>query len=231
MANEQDTAEQFIRDVLDQCRCFEFKSVHFFPILDLASKDGTADIVEKMSTEIHELVFVFAPENKCVVDAYMRGYQEALNFKSDWILEIDAGYSHQPFDIPKFFEKMAQGYDCVFGSRFCPDGKFADSPKLRYFISRGGTILADLLLGTELYDMTSGFELFTRDALQKILDKGIVSKGPFFQTEIRTYAHDFRIAEVPIHYKAASHNISHNVLMDAVTNLWRLFRLRLSNAL
>jgi len=79
--------------------------------------------------------------------------------------------------------------------------------------------------------MTSGFELFKRETLQKILNKGILSKGPFFQTEIRAYAHQFRITEVPIHYRAASYNIGGADLCDALSNLWRLFRARFSKGL
>jgi dolichol-phosphate mannosyltransferase len=231
MANERNTAESFVRDVLDQCRRFNFKSVLFFVILDNASIDGTIDIMQNLSKQIYELNFVFAPENQSVVDAYIRGYQEAINSWCDWILEIDAGYSHQPSDITKFFNTMIKGYDCVFGSRFCPKGKMTDCPKSRYMFSRGGTILSNFLLGTKLSDMTSGFELFKREVLQKILDKGILAKGPFFQTEIRTFAHQFKITEVPIHYRSASYNIGNTDLRDAFSNLLRLFCIRLSKGL
>ena len=228
MANERKNAESFVSEVLETCRTFNFESIRFFAILDNASKDGTIDIVRNLSKRSDELIFVYAPENRCVVDAYLRGYQEAINADCDWILEIDAGYSHQPSDIPIFFEKMAHGYDCVFGSRFCRGGKMANCAKSRYITSLGGTILSNLLLGTKLSDMTSGFELFRREALESILAKGIMSRGPFFQTEIKTFAHEFRIAEVPINYKEASHTINSSVLQDAFSNLWRLFRMRLT---
>jgi dolichol-phosphate mannosyltransferase len=231
MANERKTAQPFVCDVLKECRKFNFKSVSFFAILDNASKDGTIDIMRDYSKQTHELHVVFAPENQCVVDAYIRGYREAINSECDWILEIDAGYSHQPSDISKFFKTMIQGYDGVFGSRFCLNGKMTDCAKSRYITSLGGTIISNLLLGTKLSDMTSGFELFKREALQKILNKGILSKGPFFQTEIRAYAHQFRITEVPIHYKAASHDIRGAEVRDAFSSLWRLFRVRFSKGL
>ncbi len=170
---------------------------------------------------------VWAPENRGVVDAYVRGYCEALALQADWILEIDAGFSHQPSDIPSFFEKMTEGYDCVFGSRFCPGGSLTDSSRKRFWISWGGTFLTNLLLGTKLHDMTSGFQLFTRSALQMVLDRGIKSRGPFFQTEMKTYCRHLRIAEVPIHYRAASHAVGRKAIVDAVSNLWRLFQLRL----
>ncbi|HYJ46296.1 MAG TPA: glycosyltransferase, partial [Pyrinomonadaceae bacterium] len=169
--------------------------------------------------------------NRSVVDAYVRGYKEALAAGCDWILEIDAGFSHQPSDIPQFFASMLEGYDCVFGSRFCKGGSVSDSSTKREIISRGGTLLANLMLGTKLKDMTSGFEMFTRSALSEILEKGIHSRGPFFQTEIKAYSRKWRITEVPIQYRAASHDINNTAIKDSFSNLWRLFRLRLQGQL
>lgn len=226
MANERETAERFVEDVLGRCAPFRFKSVTFFAVLDHVSKDGTLELLRELEARRPGLRVVWSPENRSVVDAYLCGYREALAVGCDWVLEIDAGYSHQPSDIPRFFEKMAEGYDCVFGSRFGGGGRISDSSFKRRFISRGGTLLANLLLGTKLQDMTSGFELFTAPALREILGKGIHSRGHFFQTEIKTHAHSMRIAEVPIHYRAASASVNHKVLKDAFRNLWRLFRAR-----
>jgi dolichol-phosphate mannosyltransferase len=130
--------------------------------------------------------------------------------------------------MPGLFAKMEEGYDCVFGSRFCEGGSIQESSLLRYWVSYGGTFLTNLLLGTKLHDMTSGFELFTRDALQFVLQQGIRSRGPFFQTEIKAYCRRLHIAEVPIRYRAASHAVGRAAVKDALKNLWRLFRLRLA---
>jgi len=165
------------------------------------------------------------------VDAYIRGYREALDAGCDWILENDAGFRHQPLDNPQFYDKMAQGNDWVFGSRFCKGGGFSDSPLSRYFLSRAGSILTNLLLGTKLKDMTSGFEMFTNAALRKVLDKGIQSRGHFFQTEIKVHCRNFRTAEVPIHYRVPSQNVNTTVVIDALSNLFRLFRKRLAGNL
>lgn len=228
MANERETAVPFVREVLGQCAPWGFKSVTFFAVLDRVSKDGTLELLRDLERQRPELRVVWAPENRGVVDAYLRGYREALDAKCDWILEIDAGYSHQPSDIPRFFEKMLAGYDCVFGSRFCPGGRISQSSFKRRLISRGGTLLTNLLLGTRLKDMTSGFELFSRRALEEVLEKGIHSRGHFFQTEIKAHCQRLRIAEVPIHYRAASDSVNNGVLRDAFGNLWRLFRSRLA---
>lgn len=231
MANEETSAVRFVNAVLEQCAPRGFKSIVFFAVLDRVSRDRTRELLEELKRDRPQLEVVWSPENKNVVDAYVRGYHEALNAGSDWILEIDAGFSHQPSDIPQFFDKMLEGYDCVFGSRFCVGGKVSESSTKREVISRGGSILANLLLGTKLKDMTSGFELFTRAALLEVLVKGIRSRGPFFQTEIKTYCRNLRITEVPIHYRAASHNVGNQAIKDSFSNLWRLFRLRLQGQL
>ncbi len=229
MANERDTAVVFVNAVLEQCQ--DFKSVRFFTVFDNACKDGTFGLLKESQDKLPQLQVVWAPEDRCAVDAYMRGYREALDVNCDWILEIDAGFSHQPSEMRQFFDKMVQGYDCVFGSRFCKGGEFAERPLTRYFLSRAGTILTNLLLGTKLKDMTSGFEMFTSDALRKVLDRGISSRGHFFQTEIKAYCRNLRIVEVPIHYRAPSKNVNAAVIMDAFTNLFRLFRKRLAGNL
>lgn len=231
MANEEDSVVAFVNAVLDQCLPAGFKSVTFFAVLDRVSRDRTRELLNELKAERPQLNVVWSPENRSVVDAYVRGYREAIDAGCDWVLEIDAGFSHQPSDIPQFFDKMTEGYDCVFGSRFSKGGSVKDSSTKREIISRGGTFLANLLLGTKLKDMTSGFEMFTRATLSEILKKGIRSRGPFFQTEIKAYCRNLKITEVPIQYRAASHDINNTAIKDSFSNLWRLFRLRLQGQL
>lgn len=224
MANEQETACRFVKEVLHFCT--EVGQARFYAVLDHKSTDDTLALLNHLQPEVPELRIVWAPENKCVVDAYLRGYWEAIEDRCDWILEIDAGYSHDPSEIPAFLETISQGYDCVFGSRFMQGGQFSGSAK-RYIVSRGGTLLVNLLLGTRLTDMTSGFEMFTRGSLQRILEKGIYSNGHFFQTEIKVHARTMTAIEIPIHYQLPSDSLTGRAVKDAMLHLFRLFKLRL----
>jgi dolichol-phosphate mannosyltransferase len=217
--------------VLSRCRAGGFKSVEFFAVLDHACKDNTRELLTEHAKSTPELQVVWSPEDRSVVDAYVSGYRAALAGGCDWILEIDAGFSHDPAEIPQFFERMRQGYDCVFGSRFCDGGAVVDTSFKRRLISKGGTVLANLVLGTKLADMTSGFELFSRKTLERVLERGIHSRGPFFQTEIKTYCRNLKTCEVPIHYTSASHDVGQSALSDSFKNLWRLFRLGRSGQL
>ena len=229
VANEKITIQSFIFDVLSHCK--EFKKVTFFTVFDNNCTDGTIDIVKRIEKKQDDVVVLWRPENNCVVDAYICGYKEALKNNCDWILEIDSGYSHQPSDIPKFIDAMESGYDCVFGSRFCEGGQFAVNSKKRHIISKGGTILINLLLGTKLKDMTSGFEMFSRSSLEKIMKKGIRSKGHFFQSEIRTFCHQLNLLEIPISYRNPSNSINNQILIDSFFNLFILFQKKLKKQL
>lgn len=224
MANEAESAVQFVRELLSYCE--DFRKVEFFTVLDRVSKDGTLEVLRDFSEAEPRLKVVWAPENRCVVDAYVRGYREAIAAGADWVLEIDAGFSHRPSDAPLFFAEMEKGYDCVFATRFAKGGKIESSSAKRQVISKGGTLLTNLVLGTRLSDMTSGFQLFRREILEKILAKGIASRGPFFQTEMKAYCHRARYVEVPITYSMASHNVRMSSIGEAFRQLRRLARLK-----
>ena len=229
MANEGSKGADFAVAVLDQCRAMD--RVRFFAVLDRATRDNSLEVMRELEAREPRLTVIWAPENRCVVDAYIRGYRQALEAGFDWILEIDAGFSHQPEDIPRFLSAMGEGRDCVFGSRFMKGGAIVNSPFSRRIVSRGGTVLANLLLGTRQTDMTSGFELFTRDTLLMVLDRGIQSRAHFFQTEIKVYCRNLNYVEVPIRYEAASPSLSKSALADSFLHLWRLTNLRMKRKL
>lgn len=230
MANEAGTAMRFVDAVLAECASRGLESVTFFAVLDRASRDETRALLEGHALTRPELRVVWAPETRGVADAYVRGYREALNAGCDWILEIDAGFSHDPAAIGLFLDAAAAGYDCVFGSRFRPGGSNHGTVERRA-ISRTGTVLSNLLLGTRMTDATSGFELFTRSSLELVLAHGIRSRGPFFQTEIKAYCRNLRVTEVPISYSGGSHRIGTHALSESVLNLWWLFVKRLRGQL
>ena len=89
MANERENAEKFVLDVIEMCKKYNFRSVTMYTIFDNVCTDGTYGLLKEK--DIEGLSVVFAPEKDSVVDAYMRGYKEALDNGNDWILEIDAG--------------------------------------------------------------------------------------------------------------------------------------------
>jgi dolichol-phosphate mannosyltransferase len=219
LANEADTVRDQVRRVLVHLEPQD----RWYGITDGACRDGTDRILQDLAREDPRVVPIHAPENRCVVDAYVRGYREALDRGHDWILEMDGGLSHLPEQIPRFLEALEAGADFAPGSRFCPGGRY-HGRWTRWVLSRGGTWLANALLGTRLHDMTSGFEGFTREALAYVVARGIRSRGHFFQTEIRAMLQAWDCREVPIDYAAPSQGVSSGTVLEAVRNLLWLRR-------
>jgi dolichol-phosphate mannosyltransferase len=120
---------------------------------------------------------------------------------------------------------MEQGFDFVGGSRYLPGGKHA-SPMNRVVVSWGGTMLAKLLLGSKMSDMTSGFECFNRKAMETVLQKGVASRANFFQTEIRHMMHGLRWREVPIRYHNDNYRIGRSSIREALRILWKMRQAR-----
>src|SRR5205085_3144530 len=111
-----------------------------------------------------------APENRNVVDAYIRSYREAVANGHDIIIEMDAGLSHDPRAIPMFLRVLNEGNECAFGSRFINGGSIWQSSANRTMLSKVGTILSNILLGTRMRDMTSGFQGFHKNIVKELID-------------------------------------------------------------
>jgi dolichol-phosphate mannosyltransferase len=219
MANEEATAEPFLREVLAQLGARDFVHV----VLDGVCRDGTRSIVDALAAEDPRLRLVWAPENRCVVDAYFAGYRAALATGAEWILEMDAGYSHQPREIGRFLAAATEGYDYVGGSRFMPGGEHA-GPWKRTLISWLGSTLARLVLRRSMTDFTSGFQLYRRPLMEDVVRRGVMSRAHFFQTEIRFHATAWKWTEVPIHYGRTGSEVPDGSVREALVNLWKLSR-------
>src|SRR5690242_20382429 len=98
MANEEKDFEPFVTALTAVLDKLQSGKVYF--VVDNVSKDRTLDICRAWSQRDNRFVTVWAPENKNVVDAYIRGYKEALKGGHEYIIEMDAGLSHNPETIP-----------------------------------------------------------------------------------------------------------------------------------
>ncbi len=226
MANEEQDFNVFI-EMLN----FVINELHpgnIYFVVDKASKDRTLELCKALSAKDERYVTVWAPENRNVVDAYIKGLRVAYEAGNDLIIEMDAGLSHDPRAIPMFLRVLNEGNDCAFGSRFINGGSMGDSPFKRRLLSKTGTVLANVLLGTNLYDMTSGFQGFHRDVVAKILNHNFKSKAHFYQTELRYLLRNHRTFEVPIHYNAPSPRVSGHAIKNAYQTLFYYFLLRIS---
>ena len=217
LANEEKDFEPFIKMINFVIDELNPGNVYF--IIDSVSKDRTLELCQQLSAKDPRYVTVWAPENRNVVDAYIKGLRVAYEAGHDIIIEMDAGLSHDPRAIPMFLRVLNEGNDCAFGSRFINGGSMGDSPFKRRMLSKTGTVLANLLLSTKLKDMTSGFQGFHRDVVAKIINHNFKSKAHFYQTELRYLLRKHKIFEVPIHYSAPSPRVSKSAIRNSYQTL------------
>ncbi len=214
MANEEQDFETFVTALVTILNRLQGGTVYF--VVDNASTDNTLHLCHQISAKDSRFKTIWAPENRNVVDAYLRGYREAFNNGHDIIVEMDAGMSHDPRALPMFLRVLNEGNECAFGSRFINGGSMSDSPLRRRLLSRFGTFLANTLLNSNMYDMTSGFQGFHSNVVGKFLNFPLLSKAHFYQTEIRYLLRKHRFAEIPIHYQAPSPRVSKNAIKNSL---------------
>ena len=225
MANEEQEFRPFVVALTAVLNTCEDGKVYF--VIDNVSKDRTLELSRELSAKDNRFITVWAPENKNVVDAYMRGYKEALNNKHDLIIEMDAGLSHDPQALTEFLKVLNEGYECVFGSRFVKGGSIFDSTWKRTFFSKGGTVLSNILLGTKMHDMTSGYQGFHKSIVEKFLNYKLLSTAHFYQTELRYLLRKTRYVEIPIHYRAPSPSVSQRAITNSFSVLFHYLLQRL----
>jgi dolichol-phosphate mannosyltransferase len=212
VGNEEET----MADTLDRIMALGIDDIVVTPVIDSFSKDRTREIIKSMESKYPGRIMLIENNVKTgLVQSYLFGFKNALSNGAKYIVEMDAGNSHLPEQIPMFVQKLNEGYECVWGSRFTKGGKFVNHPFSRILISWLGTLMSNVFLGTKMKDATSGFEAFRSDALSKIDLDAFISTGHFYQTEMRFYCKDFKTIEIPITYTGSKSRFSSTVLVNA----------------
>ena len=220
VANEESTMGQILDDILE----LPYDNLYIYPVVDSYSKDRTEEIIREKEKSSNKVKCIFYRESTGVISCYLEGFRQALADGAERILEMDGGGSHLPAEIPQFLEKMEEGYECVWGSRFMEGGSMKEQPLYRRILSQGGTYLSNFVLGTRLKDMTSGFEGFQREVLESMNLDRFLSTGHMYQTEMRYYCRNLKTIEVPIHYVGTASSLKGSSVTEALKLLFQLKR-------
>ena len=170
-------------------------------VVDDNSPDGTAAIVKGLQNEYPGRLHLLERDKKNGLGgAYVAGFRWALERDYEYVFEMDADFSHDPRDLPRFLEAAKDG-DLVLGSRY-KDGRInvVNWDWKRLVLSYGGNIYARFITGLPVSDATGGFKCFRRAALQALDLDRISASGYSFQIETtyKLWKKGFRIREIPI---------------------------------
>lgn len=168
-------------------------------VVDDNSPDGTSEIVNDLKKR-YPLTLIQRERKLGIGSAYITGFRKALEDETDLIFEMDADLSHDPIYIPRFIQKINQGFDVVIGSRRIKGGEVVGWNWYRKSISWGGNFSGRYIAGVAVDDLTSGYRVYKREVLTKIdLDK-VESNGYGFQLEMlaRSLKKGFKVDTIPI---------------------------------
>jgi len=218
--NERDNIETLARMILSQDERVDILFV------DDNSPDGTGDIADRLASSTSRIKVLHRAGKLGLGSAYREGFRIALDNGADYILEMDADFSHDPGMLPLFIEKMSE-YDVVVGSRYLNGVSVVNWPIRRLILSYCASVYTRMITGLHLSDCTGGFKCFSRNVLESLDLESIRSDGYSFQIEMNYRCHErgFRIGEIPIIFidrHAGTSKMSKQIIREAVLMVWKL---------
>jgi len=180
--NEKETLPSLIDELVHEVKKIAEK--FFIIIMDDASPDGTGQIAEELNKKYGNITVVHRGKKLGLGSAYKEGFRLALDrFSPDFIVQMDADYSHDPKEIPQMVQKI-QGYDYVVASRHVSGSSILGWGAYRKMLHSTACSIARMCAGIKISDPTSGFRIFRKDVLNSINFAQIKSKGFAFQIEV-----------------------------------------------
>jgi dolichol-phosphate mannosyltransferase len=138
---------------------------HEIIVVDDGSTDKTIQILKNECQKISEL--------KIVQNPGMHGFGRAIihglnNISGDALVIMMADESDDPRDVVRYWKKLNEGYDCVFGSRFANGGGVRDYPKLKLLLNRLANLFIKFLFRHGLNDTTNAFKAYRKTVIDGI---------------------------------------------------------------
>lgn len=167
-------------------------------VVDDNSKDGTAAIADSLAINHSRVSVLHRPAKQGLGPAYIDGFRHAFSNDYEVVVEMDADGSHQATDLQAILLATTDA-DLVIGSRWIPGGSVQNWPLTRVLLSKFGNLYARLMLGTHVFDMTSGYRAYQSNFLKKLIASPVSSQGYSFQVELAYRATKTGVVkEVPI---------------------------------
>lgn len=196
-------------------------------VVDDNSPDGTGRLADSLAAGDPAISVLHRTARQGLGVAYSAGFARVLAEDYHYVVEIDADGSHDPAELPRMLELAREGADLVVGSRWIPGGHVLNWPWVRQAISRAGNGYARRMLRSRVRDLTSGFRVFSADALRTLDLSTVSSQGYCFQVELawRIEREGLSVVEHPIVFveRVAGHSKMHlGIVAEALfrVTLW-----------
>lgn len=197
-------------------------------VVDDGSPDGTGELVAERAAAEPRVRLLERGAKGGLASAYLEGFRLALEERYELVVEMDSDLSHLPQQLPRLLDAV-RSHHMVIGSRYVAGGSVTNWSRARLALSRGGNLYARLCLGFPLHDATSGFRVYRRELLERLVARPIRSDGYGFQVELayRAWRDGYQVGEVPITFREREHGhskISRRIVVEALwlVTIWGL---------
>lgn len=196
-------------------------------VIDDNSPDGTWQLVSERAASDPRIHLLHRTNEKGRGSAGVAGFREALRLGADYVVEMDADWSHHPRHIAAMIDEAQSGADVVVGSRLVPGGGERGRSAVRRWITFLANAYIRTLLRLPLRDCTSGFRVFRRRVIEGIDWARVESKGPALVQEVLVACKALGavMKEHPILFeerKAGASTLTSRILVVGLLAQWRL---------
>jgi dolichol-phosphate mannosyltransferase len=168
-------------------------------ITDDNSPDGTGELADQLAASDPRVKVIHRAGKLGLGTAILAAMQFAMDHGYDFMVNMDADFSHDPQYLPAILAGMAK-HDVMIGSRYVPGGGTRDWPWQRQLISRSINILVRVLMGFRSRDCSGGYRCYRVSKLREARLDQMISTGYSFQQEVlyRCKRAGCKIGETPI---------------------------------
>lgn len=221
--NEKENIEDIIRATFSQKKAFDIL------VVDDNSPDGTAKIVKTLQQSFPDSLFIANRIKKEGLGAaYIHGFKWAIKNGYDYIIEMDADFSHNPNDLVRLYETCKNGADVAIGSRYIK-GKInvVNWDFKRIVLSVLASKYVRFITRMPVFDTTAGFVCYKRTVLETINLNSIHFVGYAFQIEMKfkSWKHGFTIREIEIIFTdriAGTSKMSGSIISEAIFGVLKM---------
>src|SRR3990170_2599434 len=170
-------------------------------VIDDSSPDGTADLVRDLQDEYRNVLVYVRPRKSGLGTAITDGFKIFLSLKNppEYIVTLDADYSHSPKDIPRLVSAAKKAKGLVIGSRYCSGGGTVNWSIFRFVTSRVANLMSSVLIGAGIHDYTSGLRCYSKNLVKNMVgDLHSETYEIQIETIRQTRRKGFDVREVPM---------------------------------
>tara|TARA_Y100000816_G_scaffold238407_1_gene184548 strand:- start:2608 stop:3324 length:717 start_codon:yes stop_codon:yes gene_type:complete len=221
--NEIENIDLFIKKILD---------LHLdILIVDDNSPDGTGKFVNKKKEQFKNLHLLSRESKQGLGSAYRMGFDWAIDKEYEYVIQMDADFSHRIDDLIKLIE-FDEDFDILIGSRYVPGGNTTGWSSRRKLLSFLANKLSKFLVGGNINDLTSGFRIYSQESLNAIPYNDITSDGYSFQIEMTSLFINTSLnyIETPITFeerRQGQSKMNFGIILEAALKIFSIFLKRI----